>query len=1057
MANLNVEVYDHNGTLISDKNFICYEEGGTFTLDVTFISDTKVTFPDWMNRANIQWTSSSSVEKNTTVDVEVPSTTSNRIGIIKLTTKGALEVVTITQFAYDSDISDPNSSVDIDFDLPVIWEGITYPIVYNNSGNWSVTEYPSFVTLNNETGSGNINTTLSIPKNTTGASRTGTVVIQTENRTIRYTIEQEGVGLSTNTVAFDSAGGIKTVTVIGDDLGYISNNLNRDDITVTLEGPYVRIKCPAVGGITNWSEVLTISSPQNIVIGKINISQKGSSYTVTPTTSIIELEGGEQIITVSSNYSLKTYTNVSVPYGEVELEWVSNKKLKIYYTIPEATETRTIQPTLYEPYNKHCQPIKLTTITQKDIPLDVDSTGVTFGPSGGTYRINVTGVKDFSVSGVSREDVTITVEGLSIIVNCPARGGSINWEEEISVVSGDEVKRVQIRQTGSDYEFTPESYEVSGEGGSFVITVTSNYPLTGYNSAVSSVANIDFERVSDTEIKISASYPLAKQGVTDVITLIGGTIYRDIPLTTVTQSKFELVWEFNQDNTLLSTDSTPESPNIDYVFGVVQYESSVDITDMTFTVDYLNGDDWINEITCDTDWREVHIKAKDNRLGTLRRATITARSEQYEATREFEIVQQGASLYVYPTSSTMESSGGSVTFGVNDGNVGWIGPDEIAITLNGESVPFTYRQHSQTLEVTIQVPANDTEYNRTLIYDIEILPTDPREVLHYTVTQSAFEWNMTDTVWFDSTLTTPTSPTAIITDQISYTSSYDLGTLEISFDADWIRTTGQSWDNGSGIINVTVDDNRLGNLRRCTMTISSPTYNKTKTVTIVQQGFSMNNQNSGYTVDCTGGDVTLFASCSSWIGQNEISIKGKINGSLVELPFTINGGYITRNYTNVYVTIPPNAGLAREIEIQMHILAIGNYFIFNVEQPSCDINIDTPEIHFEQKGGSKEVYIEATGDWMIEVVGDWITVTPTNGSGEDVIEISVDPNNTLADRTGYVYITNGVDREAIIITQSHIIPELYLKERYIKMPLEGGTTYVTLISNIDWTTEWEIQ
>jgi hypothetical protein len=46
MAKLNVEVYDHNSTLISDKNFICYKEGGTFTLDVTYVSDTKVTFPD---------------------------------------------------------------------------------------------------------------------------------------------------------------------------------------------------------------------------------------------------------------------------------------------------------------------------------------------------------------------------------------------------------------------------------------------------------------------------------------------------------------------------------------------------------------------------------------------------------------------------------------------------------------------------------------------------------------------------------------------------------------------------------------------------------------------------------------------------------------------------------------------------------------------------------------------------------------------------------------------------------------------------------------------------
>lgn len=229
---------------------------------------------------------------------------------------------------------------------------------------------------------------------------------------------------------------------------------------------------------------------------------------------------------------------------------------------------------------------------------------------------------------------------------------------------------------------------------------------------------------------------------------------------------------------------------------------------------------------------------------------------------------------------------------------------------------------------------------------------------------------MLDSIWIDSTATTPTNLDAILTNEITYTSLDDLGTLDITFDADWIRSTGQSWSNGNGAIDITIDDNRLGNLRRCVMTIYSPTYNKTKTVTIVQQGFSMSNQNSGYTIDCVGGEITLLASCNSWIGQDEISIKGQIDGTLVDLPFTINGGYITQNYTNVYVTLPSNAGLAREIEVQMHILSLGSYFIFNVDQPSCDININTPELHFEKEGGSREVYIEASGDWQIEVVGN---------------------------------------------------------------------------------------
>lgn len=132
------------------------------------------------------------------------------------------------------------------------------------------------------------------------------------------------------------------------------------------------------------------------------------------------------------------------------------------------------------------------------------------------------------------------------------------------------------------------------------INVTSQYPLTGYSSAISSITDVSFERVSDTEIELSATYPLATQQVTDTITLIGDSGFDNIPLTTVSQPKFDFTWEFNQENTILSTDSTPEYPSIDYVFGVVPYESSVNITDMTFSIDYLNGDDWITEITCDT-------------------------------------------------------------------------------------------------------------------------------------------------------------------------------------------------------------------------------------------------------------------------------------------------------------------------------------------------------------------------------------------------------------------------------------------------------------------------
>lgn len=188
-------------------------------------------------------------------------------------------------------------------------------------------------------------------------------------------------------------------------------------------------------------------------------------------------------------------------------------------------------------------------------------------------------------------------------------GGKVDRSGNINVVlrfnNGGEINTITeknfVYQNGEEFTFYPATSNVDPIGGMVLIGVTSQYPLTGYKSAISSVAHIEFERKSDTEIELYAYYPTAKQSVMDTVMLIGDEGFDNIPLTVVTQSKFELTWEFNQDNTLSSTDSTPEAPNIDYVFGVVEYESSANITDMTFTVDYLNGDDWINEITCDTD------------------------------------------------------------------------------------------------------------------------------------------------------------------------------------------------------------------------------------------------------------------------------------------------------------------------------------------------------------------------------------------------------------------------------------------------------------------------
>ena len=160
---------------------------------------------------------------------------------------------------------------------------------------------------------------------------------------------------------------------------------------------------------------------------------------------------------------------------------------------------------------------------------------------------------------------------------------------------------------------------------------------------------------------------------------------------------------------------------------------------MTFTVEYINGTDWVNTITNDTEWKEIVIQLKDNRLGDSRLAKITAYSQQLDTSREFEIHQQGLQMYIRPTSTSIGSSGGTVTFGVNDALAGWVGPNDISITLDGQNVPFTSQFHSRTLEASIEVPVNEFDTNRTLYYTIRANTTHLSDSLHFVVNQAGFE------------------------------------------------------------------------------------------------------------------------------------------------------------------------------------------------------------------------------------------------------------------------------------------------------------------------------
>ena len=208
-------------------------------------------------------------------------------------------------------------------------------------------------------------------------------------------------------------------------------------------------------------------------------------------------------------------------------------------------------------------------------------------------------------------------------------------------------------------------------------------------------------------------------------------------------------------------------------------------------------------------------------MGYTRRAKITAHSERYEASREFEVYQLGLQLYVDPSRSTIGYEGGSVTVALEDAMTGWIGPNEFTLVLNGKEVPFTSEFESRILDVTIDIPENETVEERTFDYSIYV-NNEPRS--NFTVIQDPFDlaWDFpTDPIYFDDNGGTV---------RIEFTSAEDIENIIISNVPDWLTFT-----RSGNTITCKAAQNTSSQPRTATVSFEAEGYNITKQIVFTQE------------------------------------------------------------------------------------------------------------------------------------------------------------------------------------------------------------------------------
>ena len=90
-----------------------------------------------------------------------------------------------------------------------------------------------------------------------------------------------------------------------------------------------------------------------------------------------------------------------------------------------------------------------------------------------------------------------------------------------------------------------------------------------------------------------------------------------------------------------------------------------------------------------------------------------------------------------------------------------------------------------------------------------------------------------------------------------------------------------------------------------------------------------------------------------------------------------------------------------------------------------DYLIASPVVDFTDVGGTKSASITSNVGWTLTDDQDWITVSPTSGTGTGNIDVTVSANTSTSERIGSITVTgSGVEERIISVTQAGYVPPI---------------------------------
>ncbi len=103
-------------------------------------------------------------------------------------------------------------------------------------------------------------------------------------------------------------------------------------------------------------------------------------------------------------------------------------------------------------------------------------------------------------------------------------------------------------------------------------------------------------------------------------------------------------------------------------------------------------------------------------------------------------------------------------------------------------------------------------------------------------------------------------------------------------------------------------------------------------------------------------------------------------------------------------------------------------------------------------GGTFKVQVLSAISWTTQVPESWATISPTSGSGDGEVTVTVSPSNTTKNTKQEIVFDNSEKKEKLIINRTGRDPlPITLSQNVIGVPVAGGTYKVTVNSELPFT------